>query len=57
MEQVAAQDDFFNLGGDSLIAVQLASAVRAVFGVRITVRQVFTAPTPRRLARAVDDAR
>ncbi|MFC5204680.1 type I polyketide synthase [Streptomyces kaempferi] len=57
LEQVAAQDDFFNLGGDSLIAVQLASAVRAVFGVRITVRQVFTAPTPRRLARAVDDAR
>ncbi|MFJ4183917.1 type I polyketide synthase [Kitasatospora sp. NPDC089509] len=57
LEHVAAQDDFFDLGGDSLIAVQLASAVRAAFGVRITVKQVFTAPAPRRLARVIDAAR
>ncbi|GGU96689.1 hypothetical protein GCM10010211_75020 [Streptomyces albospinus] len=54
LEEVAAQADFFELGGDSLIAVQLASAVRAAFGARITVKQVFTAPTPRRLARLLD---
>ncbi|MFJ6618136.1 type I polyketide synthase [Kitasatospora sp. NPDC091335] len=57
LEHVAARDDFFELGGDSLIAVQLASAVRAALDVRITVKQVFTAPSPRRLARVVDAAR
>ncbi|GAA1933678.1 type I polyketide synthase [Streptantibioticus ferralitis] len=57
LDKLAAQDDFFDLGGDSLIAVQLVSALRAAFGVRITVKQVFTAPTARRLARVVDDAR
>ncbi|GHH96427.1 type I polyketide synthase [Streptomyces capillispiralis] len=56
LEEVAVQDDFFELGGDSLIAVQLVSAVRAAFGVRVTAKQVFTAATPRRLALVVGDA-
>ncbi|GAA2143475.1 hypothetical protein GCM10009760_29920 [Kitasatospora kazusensis] len=56
LEQVAVQENFFELGGDSLIAVQLASVVRAAFGTRLTVKQVFTAPTPARLARLITAA-
>lgn len=54
LDEVAAEADFFELGGDSLVAIQLASAVRAAFGTRITTKQIFTAPTPRRLARLVE---
>ncbi|UMP06748.1 type I polyketide synthase [Amycolatopsis sp. EV170708-02-1] len=57
LEEVTAEADFFELGGDSLIAIQLAAAVRAAFGTRITVKQIFTAPTPRLLARLVESAR
>ncbi|MFJ8623899.1 type I polyketide synthase [Kitasatospora sp. NPDC093550] len=51
LAEVGPQDHFFELGGDSLIAVQLVSAVRAEFGVRVTVKELFGAPTPARLAR------
>ncbi|WP_328369807.1 non-ribosomal peptide synthase/polyketide synthase [Streptomyces sp. NBC_00445] len=37
---VGADDDFFALGGDSIVAMQLVSRVRAA-GLRITPRQVF----------------
>jgi acyl carrier protein len=57
LDEVAAQANFFELGGDSLIAIQLAAAVRAAFGTPITTRQIFTAPTPRRLAQLVESTR
>ncbi|MFF7202533.1 amino acid adenylation domain-containing protein [Streptomyces sp. NPDC008141] len=40
LEQVGADDDFFSLGGDSIVAMQLVSRARAA-GVRITPRLVF----------------
>nr|WBO76410.1 amino acid adenylation domain-containing protein [Streptomyces sp. SBE_14.2] len=40
LEQVGADDDFFALGGDSIVAMQLVSRARAA-GVRITPRLVF----------------
>lgn len=39
-------DDFFALGGDSLTAHRLATALRAALGVPFTVRDVIQAPTP-----------
>ncbi|MDH6133736.1 phthiocerol/phenolphthiocerol synthesis type-I polyketide synthase E [Kitasatospora sp. MAA4] len=56
LADVSGHDGFFDLGGDSLIAVQLAGAIRTAFGVRVSVKQVFGAPTPARLARLVDAA-
>jgi len=38
-------DNFFQLGGDSLIATQLISRVRKLFQVELPVRIVFDAPT------------
>jgi len=43
-------EDFFALGLHSLLAVRLVARVAAAFGARITVADVFDAPTVRQLA-------
>jgi acyl carrier protein len=49
---VGVDDDFFDLGGNSLKAIRLVSRVRAELGVELEVRRVFTAKTPARLLSA-----
>ncbi|WSG58687.1 amino acid adenylation domain-containing protein [Nocardia sp. NBC_01730] len=49
-ERVGADDDFFELGGNSLIATQVAARLGASVGVRIPARIVFGAPTVALLA-------
>ncbi|WP_218159722.1 non-ribosomal peptide synthetase [Lentzea albida] len=49
IEQVGADQDFFELGGDSILAISLLSALRAE-GVFVTATQIFTNRTPRALA-------
>ncbi|WP_280450745.1 non-ribosomal peptide synthase/polyketide synthase, partial [Nocardia cyriacigeorgica] len=53
VEQVGAGDDFFGLGGNSLIATQLASRLTKATGRQVPVRAVFDAPTVRELARLI----
>ncbi len=48
---VGADDDFFGLGGDSIVALQLVARARRE-GLAITPRQVFERRTPARLAAA-----
>ena len=50
---LGAEDDFFGLGGDSIISIQLVSLARSE-GLRFTVRDVFAAPTPAELALVVE---
>ena len=49
--QVGVDDDFFAMGGDSIVAIQLVNRARR-HGVRITPQQVFTSRTPAALVEA-----
>jgi amino acid adenylation domain-containing protein/non-ribosomal peptide synthase protein (TIGR01720 family) len=49
VEQVGADQDFFELGGDSILAISLLSALRAQ-GLFVTATQIFVHRTPRALA-------
>jgi aryl carrier-like protein len=40
-----ADDDFFDLGGQSIIAARLVRAVRQTFGVQVQLSAVFDHPT------------
>ncbi|HKT26875.1 non-ribosomal peptide synthetase [Dyella sp.] len=45
LDRVGIHDDFFELGGHSLLATQLVSRIAAVFQVRVSLHEIFDAPT------------
>ncbi|EME17622.1 non-ribosomal peptide synthetase, partial [Rhodococcus triatomae] len=54
--RVGVHDNFFDLGGNSLIAARLVARANAALGGRIGVREVFDAPTVATLALRVESA-
>ncbi|WP_460745720.1 non-ribosomal peptide synthase/polyketide synthase, partial [Nocardia goodfellowii] len=54
VERVGADDDFFTLGGNSLIATQVASRLGNALETRVPVRMLFEAPTVAALAARVE---
>ncbi|MFF2075981.1 phosphopantetheine-binding protein [Kitasatospora sp. NPDC058162] len=52
-EDVTADSDFFDLGGDSLVATRVLSAVARAHGVELTFEDFLLAPTPAGLARRI----
>lgn len=54
---LGVHDDFFLVGGNSLKAVQLMSAINRTFGVDIALGDFFASPTAAHLAVIIDSAR
>jgi aryl carrier-like protein len=53
LELVAADEDFFDAGGDSLRATRVISRIYRNYGAELTFDDLFDAPTPVTLARLV----
>jgi amino acid adenylation domain-containing protein/non-ribosomal peptide synthase protein (TIGR01720 family) len=54
VERVGLDDDFFALGGNSLIATQVVSRLGAALDTQVPVRSIFESPTVQSLARAIE---
>lgn len=50
LERIGIHDDFFELGGDSLVALQMVSRLTRTFGLELRVRDLFEATTVASLA-------
>jgi acyl transferase domain-containing protein/acyl carrier protein len=57
IEQIGVHDNFFQLGGHSLLGTRLISRLHDAFQVSVTLRRVFELPTIAGLATAIDEAR
>jgi amino acid adenylation domain-containing protein len=55
LDQVGIHDDFFELGGDSILATRLVSRVRRAFGIELPLRELFWRPTVFELSNVVEE--
>jgi amino acid adenylation domain-containing protein len=56
LEQVSIHDNFFLLGGHSLMGAQVIAKVRDIFDVELNLRNVFECPTVAKLAARIESS-
>ncbi|HEV2147714.1 MAG TPA: non-ribosomal peptide synthase/polyketide synthase [Longimicrobiaceae bacterium] len=56
LERVGAHDNFFEIGGHSLLAIRMQALVRQVFGAEMPLRSIFEHPTVAALAPEIERA-
>jgi surfactin family lipopeptide synthetase A len=56
VEEISADESFFDIGGHSLKATRVINQVRREMGVEISMQELFRRPTLRELAAAIDQA-
>jgi acyl transferase domain-containing protein/acyl carrier protein len=54
IEQVGLHDNFFDLGGQSLLATQVVSALRDAFQIEISLRSLFEMPTVAGMSQTIE---
>lgn len=54
VEQVGRDDNFFLIGGHSMLAAQLLVSLREAFGVSVSLRELFEAPTVASLSAKIE---
>jgi acyl-coenzyme A synthetase/AMP-(fatty) acid ligase/acyl carrier protein len=54
LERVGAGDNFFDLGGHSLLIMRLIAGIRAAFDVELSIRTVFSMPTLEAMAGEIE---
>jgi acyl-coenzyme A synthetase/AMP-(fatty) acid ligase/acyl carrier protein len=57
VDNIGIDDEFFNLGGHSVLAIQVVSRIRDVFGVKISIQALFDNPTIADLANVLTTAK
>lgn len=57
LEQINIHDNFFRLGGNSLLAVQLINEIRRTFEIELPLHHLFESPTIAELAPTLDTIR
>ncbi|NGY62590.1 amino acid adenylation domain-containing protein [Lentzea sp. NEAU-D13] len=54
--EVQPDDNFFEIGGHSLVAIKLLTRIRDTYGVELPLNDLFTDPTARAVAKCIDQA-
>src|SRR5207249_1757277 len=54
LQRVGADENFFLIGGHSLLGTQVIARIRETFGVEVSLRSIFDLPTAAQLAKEIE---